>query len=646
MAYGKDYPFRKDDGDPKGGAARQDNSMAEQKKGHLEDLEGQLLGGLEDDLGQLLSHESQDEGYSAADRGSKEKASDRSQDESYSAADRGSKEKASDGSQDAVRDELDEFLKEPPSQDSEAGDLERSLAQVPKKVRLESLKKKSPLPLVAGLILVILAVVAVFFLMQQQKAAKMASTRIITFSLEPTDAEVMLDGKKVTPGARKDGSKELPGLEPGIHSIVFTKEGYTDNAMEKVEVYADKPAALGKIVLSKLPPNSIVVKVEPQDVAVYLNGDPAKFEKLGSGLIKIGNVQPGSWLLKVEKKDYESWIKADVEVKKDMCAKLDPIVLKEKKWKPVEIDVAPNTVDVYFDGKRITTTLNRENILVTEPVEPGRYRVQITAEGHENWVKNDTEVFGDITTTIGPIRNLKLSGGKIIVEAPEKSEFSIDGKRVVATARSDRRMEIGNLKPGSHTLKITQSGFEDLTWDKLIILKDRPIEINEVAWKANTIMLSTDPGEVEIYIDGVLKGKTPQAAGRTLLIKDVKPGKHAIRAAREGYLSWEDTEAEVYEKKPTIVPKIVLSRSAAMKVSGKPDGAEILIEGREKSEQAPCTIKDLPAGDISVTVKKEGFADKTEKVTLKPQEETEYEYKLEKASGKKGGKKKDDKKKK
>jgi hypothetical protein len=627
MSFGKDYPFKNGDSDQGSGGPPDDRKGGEEaKKDHLEDLEGQLLGGLEEDLGQLLSHDAHDEGYSAAGR----------------RAPHGSRGEH----QEASSDELDEFLKEPHAQGSGAGDLERSLAQVPKKVQLESLKKKSPLPMIAGLIIVVLAVVGALFIIQQQKVAKTSSTRIITFSLEPADAEVVLDGKKVTPGVRKAGGLELPGLEPGSHSLSFTKEGYTDVVKDKVEVFPDKPSALGQITLSKLPVNSIVFKVEPQDVSVYLDGDLAKVDKLAGGIIKIGNLQPGVKSLKVEKKDFESWKKADVEVKKDQCTKLEPITLKEKKWKPVEIDVAPNTVDVYFDGKKITTTLNRENVLVSEPVEPGRYRIQIAAEGHENWVKNDTEVFSDITTTIGPIRLAKLSGGKIIIEAPQNSEFSLDGKKITVTARSDRRMEISSLKPGPHSLKIAQSGFEDLTWDKLQVLKDRPVEINNISWKANTIFISTDPGEVEIYVDGVLKGKTPQAAGSAFQIRDVKPEKHAIKAVKEGYLPWEEKELVVYEKKPTIVPKIVLSRSAALKVSGTPEGAEVVIEGREKNEKAPCTIKDLPAGDIMVTIRKEGFADKAEKVTLKPQEETEYEYKLQKGSKKKGDKKKDDKKKK
>ncbi|MFC1652073.1 PEGA domain-containing protein, partial [Patescibacteria group bacterium] len=42
-------------------------------------------------------------------------------------------------------------------------------------------------------------------------------------------------------------------------------------------------------------------------------------------------------------------------------------------------------------------------------------------------------------------------------------------------------------------------------------------------------------------------------------------------------------------------------------VNSNPDGAEIYVNGQKRSEKTPVTLKDIPAGDHTISLKKENY---------------------------------------
>ena len=171
-----------------------------------------------------------------------------------------------------------------------------------------------------------------------------------------------------------------------------------------------------------------------------------KWKKSDDGRLLISDLVAGTVSVRIECKDCETWKKDGVTVSREICTELEPVALAEKPWRPVDIEVSPVNVEVYLNGKKIATALNSRNVLVTDPLEPGIYRILIFAEGYESWNRKDAEIFNDISTSIGPLKLPKLQGGKIIIEAPEKAEFYLDDQKAVAAIRSDKRTEINNVK--------------------------------------------------------------------------------------------------------------------------------------------------------------------------------------------------------
>jgi len=548
-----------------------------------------------------------------------------------------------------VKDLSADHESEPPSGSSEeelkelsVDDELRSLAREsttsdePRKIEFEVYKKRrraQMIPVLGGLFIVLLVGGVIGYLLYLQKEAKGTPSKVIIFTVDPKDAEILVGEKKMTSTLRKDGRMEVASVEPSKYTVTFRKKGYVDRIFKDVETFFDRQTVLGAVTMTKLPYNSIVFRMEPQDASVYVSGKAVKVEMLEDGRVNASGLEPGPTTLKVEKKDYASFNKDDVVISKDTATELEPVILSEKQWKPIEIEVSPSITEVFINGVKASTRKGSGNSIITEPLEPGIYKLQLVAEGHEGWIKNDVEVFADISTTVGPISMPKLIGGKIIVDADQQCEFFVDKKKMTPVVRSDRRLEIKGIKPGVHSLKISKKDFHDLIWDKVKITADRPVEILNIPWKAmtgKTVILTTTPGEVSIYVDDELKGKTSAVPGTSFEINDLKVERHVIRAEKEGYMPWKDEEVMIYEDKPVILPQIILNKTTTLKVSGEPEEVELFVAGKGKPYKVPSTITDMLPGDVSVTLKKKGFKPYTRKVKINAGEENVMEYKLEK----------------
>ncbi|GEM_PF-2532488 len=523
----------------------------------------------------------------------------------------------------SVDEELRQIAKEP------------TTPEEPRKIEFEVYKKRQRatlIPLLGGLFILLLVGGIIGYLLYRQKEAKGTPSKVVIFTVEPKDAEILVGEKKMTSNVRKDGRMEVAPVEPSKYTVTFRKKGYVDRIFKDVETFFDRQTVLGAVTMTKLPANCIVFRMEPEDAAVYVQGKPSKVEKLEDGRVKVAGLEPGPASLKVVKTDYASFKKDDVVISKDIATELEPVILSQKPWKPIEIEVSPGTVEVFIDGLKVATRIGPKSRLGTDPIEPGIYKLQLVADGYEGWIKSDVEVFADISTTVGPITLIKLTGGKIIVDADDQCEFFVDKKKVTPVVRSDKRLEIKGIKPGVHSFKISKKGFHELIWDKVTVTANRPVEILNIPWEAmtgKTVILTTTPGEVSIYVDNELKGKTSAVPGTSFEIKNLKVERHVIRAEKEGFMPWKDEEVMIYDDKPAILPQIILGKATTLKVSGEPEEVELTVPGKEKPYTVPSTINDIPPGDIKVTLKKKGYKTSAKKLKLKAGEENALEYNLE-----------------
>jgi len=149
--------------------------------------------------------------------------------------------------------------------------------------------------------------------------------------------------------------------------------------------------------------------------------------------------------------------------------------------------------------------------------------------------------------------------------------------------------------------------------------------------KGKQIILTVAAGGASISLDGVSKGKTSPVPGVAYILPDVSAGTHPIKVEKEGFAPVVIKDLKVTEDTPAVVPVIVMKKGSTLIVNGTPEEAEVQIEGTGDMQKAPCTFKNVPAGEVLIKVRKEGFKDFEKKVILQPEEEKTAEYKLQKS---------------
>lgn len=116
-----------------------------------------------------------------------------------------------------------------------------------------------------------------------------------------------------------------------------------------------------------------------------------------------------------------------------------------------------------------------------------------------------------------------------------------------------------------------------------------------------SIRVTSNPSGAKCYLDGTYKGKTP------LTIRDVSAGEHFIRLTKSGYQDWSKT-VRVTSNQTTGVSAELQRPLGSIKVTSDPSGAKCYLDGRYKGT-TPLTIRDVPAGEHEVKVKKESYYD-------------------------------------
>ena len=91
---------------------------------------------------------------------------------------------------------------------------------------------------------------------------------------------------------------------------------------------------------------------------------------------------------------------------------------------------------------------------------------------------------------------------------------------------------VSDVSPGSHTIKLTKSGYEDYTTTVYVSAGDIESIDATLTQETGSISVSSAPSGADIYLDGRHKGTTPKT------ISDASPGSHALKLEKYGYKEW------------------------------------------------------------------------------------------------------------
>ena len=307
------------------------------------------------------------------------------------------------------------------------------------------------------------------------------------------------NGASVYVGDNLVGTTPFPTNEISTGNYEFTlkKESYND-ARLKVVVRGD---TVNKELVELTAGYGTISILANPEADIYIDDN---FE--GTRMFN-GRLNSGTHVIEARKPSHET--QAKIIVVEEGKAYRELFELRPMYGK-ISVITHPHFANIYVDGELVGKSPK-----VLEDVFVGDYILKLEKEGYAPIEKKVTVEDG-LTTYLSE----ELKNGIKIVAVPDSAEIYINGEFAGLSPQF-----ISDLKTGIYKIQFKKEGFPTFT--------------KEVKYTANTTidileklqpgyLISTDPGEAKIYIDGALAGTTPKIFSNLV-------DTHLVEIKKDGY---------------------------------------------------------------------------------------------------------------
>ncbi len=236
------------------------------------------------------------------------------------------------------------------------------------------------------------------------------------------------------------------------------------------------------------------------------------------------------------------------------------LVAQEKRACAISVKCERPDAQVYLDGRR-----RGRAPLVIGPVEAGLHQLVVVAPGMEAFVRT-VRVEPGKTVQINAVL-VSLSGGITVSTDPPSTAVLIDGREVGFSP-----VDIERVPAGVHAIEAVRLGFETRR-------KEVKVEYGEVLSiflrmrrKETKFSIYSFPSAADVYLDGKKVGITP------LELKNVPPGRHALRVIKEEGLAHEE-EVLVQLGKDIALDITLPVPGAIIELDKGPAGRKLYVDG-------------------------------------------------------------------
>ena len=267
----------------------------------------------------------------------------------------------------------------------------------------------------------------------------------------------------------------------------------------------------------------------PGGAEIYIEGDSLSHDPTPV----IVNLSPGWHRVTVSKAGYVT-VTDSVEIIAGEQERLN-LALAQQRGR-VMVGSNPVGAQIYVDGE------NRGITPMALELTVGIHDIRLTRSGFAT-MTSQVDVLADQTVE-QTVELLRAVGRVAIGSNPAGARVFLDDE---TGSRGVTPMEINQLAPGSHTLRLRLDGYSEIRQPFTVTAND----INRLAM----IQLSRSQGQLtvvsippagDVYLDGNHLGQTPYST------TDVTPGPHQLRITRTGYAPVERTVDVVVGANPPV----------------------------------------------------------------------------------------------
>jgi hypothetical protein len=271
---------------------------------------------------------------------------------------------------------------------------------------------------------------------------------------------------------------------------------------------------------------SIQVTSSPSNANVYLNG-----VYKGRTPQTIPNLAVGNYQVKVTKTGYTDWVNNNVYVYAGQTSNVYASLIEEPTYGSISVTTSPSGAHIFLDGGYMGSSPK-----TLTQISPGNHLIELELAGYQEWSGN-VYVYSNQVTYVS--RSLSpnpqpTTGSIVICSTPPGAYVYLDGK-YEGVAQPGCGTVINDVAPGTHTLKMTLTGYEDYV-DTVQVNSGQTthvsVTLTQEGVQTGSIKVESSPAGASVYVDDAVKGITP------VTVTDVEPGTRKVTLTLEGYQEW------------------------------------------------------------------------------------------------------------
>jgi hypothetical protein len=426
-------------------------------------------------------------------------------------------------------------------------------------------------------------------------------------SSDPTGASVTFDGdyKGVTPVEVQVSSTGTPG-----HTLSITKDGYEPYEQS---IPGNPPAGETIPIFAELSP---IITVSPTTIGgdqgyFYIDSSPrgadVTFDGTHAGetpvTVPVYVTGTPKHTISIYMPGYQTWSRTYNENPgADQTINVMADLVPTQQTGSIYVTSQPSGATATLDGRDSYSTPCSFPV-----VSVGTHSLTVYLSGYQPYYASP-QVTANHETTINAVLTPVISTGNLQVSSsPSGAAVYVDGNYFGHTPTT-----VGNLAPGSHSVSLRLSGYQEWT-GTVTISAGQTTSISPVLTPApstGSISVTSNPSGAAIYLDGVYQGKT--LAGNPFYIISVQPGSHTIELSMQGYQDFQTTVSVTAGQTTSV--SATLNRNpqppstGTITVSSSPSGAEVYLDNVFQG-YTPQTIQNVAAGSHVLLMKLGGYED-------------------------------------
>lgn len=186
-----------------------------------------------------------------------------------------------------------------------------------------------------------------------------------------------------------------------------------------------------------------------------------------------------------------------------------------------------------------------------------------------------------------------------------------DGANVIVddVTRGVTPITLYDLGPGKHHVRFELQNYEVV--DEFLFLREGGFSQKNAVLSPikGLLLLTSEPSGCDISLDGMSLGRTPRLIA-SLDAKDV----YRLLLQKPGYQP-RTVEVRFSGRTPLVRDEELIIDSGVIEVTSDPAGATVTVNGQPRGT-TPVTVREVPKGRATVTLKKHGFDEETRELSI------------------------------